>query len=288
VLSPRRNKENGAACAFSVAHRVTIAGRPDLPLRRHSASVRTQAFARLLFFGSYLVFALSIFSMIAAVLSGPGTRLGWWQYSTGVMMLVWSAYAGCAVAFTCVAVLLTARPAYKRNGLPLLAAGALIGFLVAAVPGTWHMLIRDLPRTHDFSTDRKNPPAFKAMLLVRKRARSSVPVNRAISGNRLLATPGGLRPYISESSRRVTYERSLAAARKMEWLIVDANPEEGRIEALATTWFGLKEDLVIRIRPARNGSRVDIRSVSRSRTGDGRTNAARIRSYLKELSRTGA
>jgi uncharacterized protein (DUF1499 family) len=74
--------------------------------------------------------------------------------------------------------------------------------------------------------------------------------------------------------------------RPTEWLA------EGRIEATATTrWFGFKDDVVIRIAPsAGNGSRVDIRSVSRVGLSDVGTNTRRIRAFLKkfaEASKTG-
>jgi uncharacterized protein (DUF1499 family) len=71
----------------------------------------------------------------------------------------------------------------------------------------------------------------------------------------------------------------------MCWKIVDDNPAEGRIEATATTrWFGFKDDVVIRIVPsAGNGSRVDIRSVSRVGLSDVGTNTRRIRAFLNKI-----
>jgi hypothetical protein len=51
----------------------------------------------------------------------------------------------------------------------------------------------------------------------------------------------------------------------MGWAIVDANAAEGRIEATDTTfWFGFKDAIVIHVAPADHGSRLDLRSVSRS------------------------
>jgi uncharacterized protein (DUF1499 family) len=75
-------------------------------------------------------------------------------------------------------------------------------------------------------------------------------------------------------------------ARQTGWKIVDENQAEGRIEATATTrWFGFKDDIVIRIAPsAGNGSRVDIRSVSRVGRSDLGTNARRIRAFLEKFS----
>jgi uncharacterized protein (DUF1499 family) len=71
----------------------------------------------------------------------------------------------------------------------------------------------------------------------------------------------------------------------MGWEIVDSDPERGRIEATATTfWFGFKDDVVVRVRPASEGSRIDVRSVSRVGRSDVGTNAERIEEYLEKLS----
>jgi uncharacterized protein (DUF1499 family) len=66
--------------------------------------------------------------------------------------------------------------------------------------------------------------------------------------------------------------------------MVAADSIAGRIEATATTtWFGFKDDVVIRIEPAEQGSRIDVRSVSRVGRGDVGANAARIRAYVAKL-----
>ena len=49
----------------------------------------------------------------------------------------------------------------------------------------------------------------------------------------------------------------------MGWEIVEANRWR-HIEATDTTfWFGFKDDVVVRVKPADQGSRIDVRSVSR-------------------------
>ena len=84
---------------------------------------------------------------------------------------------------------------------------------------------------------------------------------------------------------RAAFELALDTARRSGWEIVAAVPEENRIEATATTdWFGFKDDIVIRIKPAGTGSRVDMRSVSRVGRSDLGTNARRIRDFLRQLS----
>ena len=66
--------------------------------------------------------------------------------------------------------------------------------------------------------------------------------------------------------------------------LVPLDPARGRIEATATTlWFGFKDDVVVRVRPAPEGSRIDVRSVSRVGRSDVGTNAERIEAYLEKL-----
>jgi len=73
----------------------------------------------------------------------------------------------------------------------------------------------------------------------------------------------------------------------MGWQMVGADRNEGRIEATDTTfWFGFKDDVVIRITPVAQGSRIDVRSVSRVGKSDVGTNARRIENYFKKLEKS--
>ena len=70
----------------------------------------------------------------------------------------------------------------------------------------------------------------------------------------------------------------------MGWQIVDVAPASLRIEATDTTlFFGFKDDIVIRVRPAAQGSIVDVRSLSRIGGSDVGANARRVRAYLARL-----
>ncbi len=93
-----------------------------------------------------------------------------------------------------------------------------------------------------------------------------------------------LRSVDLETAPAQTFERALAAIEAMGWELVDEEAAAGRIEATATTfWFGFEDDVVVRIRPADGGSRVDVRSVSRVGRGDVGANARRIRAYVQHL-----
>ena len=64
--------------------------------------------------------------------------------------------------------------------------------------------------------------------------------------------------------------------------IVAVNAEKGLVEAIETSfWFGFKNDVVVRVTALENGSRIDVRSVSRMGIGDIGTNATRIERFLQ-------
>jgi len=76
---------------------------------------------------------------------------------------------------------------------------------------------------------------------------------------------------------------------KRKWRVVDARPpqagrRDGLIEAVARTpIMGFRDDVVVRVRPAREGARVDIRSASRYGRSDLGANASRIRALIEDI-----
>jgi uncharacterized membrane protein len=105
-----------------------------------------------------------------------------------------------------------------------------------------------------------------------RRARSAPRVND-VSEARLLQSPP-----------REAFARARAAAERMGWEIVAADPAAGRIDAVATTpWFGFKDDVRLQVTPQGGASRIDVRSKSRVGRGDAGTNARRIREFLKRV-----
>jgi uncharacterized protein (DUF1499 family) len=76
----------------------------------------------------------------------------------------------------------------------------------------------------------------------------------------------------------------MEVATALGWEIVAASEDDGRFEATDTTfWFGFKDDVVVRIRPEGDGSRIDLRSVSRVGVGDLGANAARIKRFVQRI-----
>jgi uncharacterized protein (DUF1499 family) len=232
-----------------------------------------------------LGFALAAAAVTAAMGAGAGTRLGWWDFRQGFRILNWAAYFGIAGTALSILGAVVARPGSGRRGFLLAVCGIALGALAFGVPGNWYRIAKRVPMIHDVATDTENPPAFVAVLPLRKDSPNSADYGGPEIAAKQHAAYPDIRPIDVGIPPPKAYEHAIAAARQMGWRIVDGNREEGRIEATATTrWFGFKDDVVIRIAPAAgNGSRLDIRSVSRVGKSDVGANACRIRAFRKKF-----
>jgi uncharacterized protein (DUF1499 family) len=98
-----------------------------------------------------------------------------------------------------------------------------------------------------------------------------------------------IEPLMVSATPLEAYEAALAVITKRKWRIVDVRApqtgrREGRIEAVARTpIMGFRDDIVVRVRAAEDGARVDIRSASRYGLHDFGANASRIRSLSDDI-----
>ncbi|HUP01799.1 MAG TPA: DUF1499 domain-containing protein [Gemmatimonadota bacterium] len=231
-----------------------------------------------------LGFSLAILAVLAAALSGLGTRWGWWDFRAGFGVLQWAVYGSLLAAAVCLLGAILTRPGSGRGGLVLAALGLGIALVTAYVPWQWRRTAETVPPIHDITTDLENPPVFQAILPLR----ADAPNPSEYGGDSIAVQQRegypDLGPLVLEAPPDQAFDRALEAARGMRWEIVAAEPAEGRIEATDTTfWYGFKDDVVVRVTPADGGSRIDVRSVSRVGRSDVGTNAKRIREYLNAL-----
>jgi uncharacterized protein (DUF1499 family) len=226
-----------------------------------------------------LALVVGLAAVAAVLLAGPGSRMGWWSFRTGLtVVLAWAAYSGLGAA-------VLALIALALGGRRGVAAFALVASLAAFLPPfLFRRTAQSVPPIHDITTDTENPPPFVAV--VERRQGASNPVEYGgpdIAAQQRAAYPD-VRPVTLADPPARAYERALEAARARGWEIVAAVPAEGRIEATDTTrWFGFKDDVVVRVKPEGSGSRVDVRSLSRVGRSDVGKNASRIRAYLRAL-----
>jgi uncharacterized protein (DUF1499 family) len=231
-----------------------------------------------------LALGVACAAALLLVLAGMGSRFGWWHFRTGFALLGYGAYGGIGALLLAVWGGILAGRRRQTAGIVLAAVAFAGGLTVAAVPASWRMSARKLPVIHDITTDTVHPPQFVAVLSLRKGAPNPADYGGPEVAEQQKTAYADLRTEVMNLPTDRAFERALTAAKAAGWRIVAAEPQQGRIEAIDTTfWFGFTDDIVIRTVAAGERTLLDIRSVSRVGKSDVGTNARRIRSYLKRL-----
>ena len=225
--------------------------------------------------------ALAVLSALCVALSGPGHRLGFLgtRWALGVFALAGlGGLVAATLAVWAIALALTTRALRSviGSGLALLvalaAAAPLLGMVRAGAA---------VPLIHDITTDTDNPPPFVALWPLRATSENSAAYGGPAVATQQKRGYPDLAPLPLALPPEQAFARVEATARAMGWRIVAMAPAEGRLEASDTTrWFGFTDDIVVRVRPAPNGSRIDVRSASRVGRSDLGVNARRIRAFL--------
>ena len=232
-----------------------------------------------------LVMAVCVAAFVMLIASGPGTRLGLWPWQTGLALVEWAAYTGMAGAVGAVAlIVLLVVPRWRAR--PWVPVVALCYALVAFVPPIILLnQAKSVPPIHDITTDPFDPPAFNALMPVRKQAPNGADYGGPEVAKQQQQAYPDIKSLVLKAEPSVTMQKAIDAARSLGWEVVATDAASGRIEATdTTTWFGFKDDVVVRVRPeASGGSRVDVRSVSRVGKSDVGANAKRVRKFLAKL-----
>jgi uncharacterized protein (DUF1499 family) len=220
---------------------------------------------------------------IAELLAGLGYRWGWWHFRSGIQIMRWSATADLAAVAVTLAAVILAWMYGPRRALAAGAIGLVLALVVAGPPLYYWRTVDRVPRIHDISTDTDNPPRYVAVLPLRKGAENPTDYSAEVAAQQKQAYPD-IAPAMLDLPPAQAFARAERAARAMGWDIVAVAPGDLRIEATDTTLlFGFKDDIVVRVTPSGNGSRVDLRSLSRVGKSDFGVNANRIRKFLRQL-----
>lgn len=243
-------------------------------------------------------FAGFILSLAVGLVAALGTRLGFWTVDFGLHTLFpWCAGIGFLTFVGGVVWILWAMIANDsssaRYGLIGLAGVAIV--LANPVLDFWNS--HGLPPIADVTTDTEHPPQFVS-LLTQRGADASPP---GYDGSKPMTMDGKLSTVamvqhkyygdihtiaILMSPERL-FKRAVAASYAMGWDIIAISPDEGRIEATDTSlFFGITDDIVIRIKPSGMGAKLDIRSKARTEDNSGSRNPQRIRDFFKKLADT--
>ena len=224
---------------------------------------------------------LGLAALGAVALSALGYRQGWWPLARAFAIFEYAVYAAI-LGFLLSAVALYRSASHRRYGQLLLAAvGLLAASLPPAMAAHWQYAGRTTPRVNDISTDTSNPPPFLATP-----TRAAYPAQNAELQQ---ATYPDLAPLELKLSPHDTFAAALAVVRERDWEILAADQDEGRIEAVASSFlYGFKDEVAIRVTRSGTGGRVDLRSRSRIGRNDRGANAKRIRAFMADLARLSA
>ena len=233
---------------------------------------------------SGIAILLAVLALLALGAAPLGWRTGLLPLRVDFELLALAAIAAVAGGVTALIALAVWRGRLGRLRVLLLAAALLLGAGFVLLP--LGIAMRHAPSIHDITTDMADPPAIIGALPARQ-AEHAAPAaygGPATAAQQRAAYPD-IAPVILPLAPAKAFGLALATARGMpRWNITARDPAAGRIEANeASFWFGFVDDIVVRVAAAGDGSRVDIRSVSRQGKGDLGVNAARVRAYIAAL-----
>ena len=245
-----------------------------------------------------LVAVPGIGAAVAGFVAAYGAGWALWDWRAGLAVVEWSFAVALAALVIAVLVIATGRRAGRATRWPLLLLGGLVAAGYAVYLASWWFSAQSLPAIHDISTDLADPPAFTALPL---RADNLDKVPGAGDSDMAGLNPRQRwalihqRAYPDLRSVRIQtppadlYAKAQRLVADRGWEAAGQNPGTGTIEATArATPFAFHDDMVLRIRPIDGGaaSIVDMRGVRREGQHDFGENAARIRTFLADLSGT--
>lgn len=249
-----------------------------------------------------LALALAVFS------AAPGTRLGLWEFPTGLKLILAPAkplvppiaFSGVIYIVAIASVLATIAALRSNRRLAPLSIIATISVAVAAmIPFKMQAEIKANPFIHDITTDISNPPKIVAAADLPRGNPATYDGGELVEGSGDKVTVSMAQqeafPDIKPLTLPVDLAQAVATSKEiitgMDMEILAEGPIDAsagsarRIEAVYTSrGFAFKDDFIVRLTPiAEGGVRVDVRSKSRVGKSDLGDNAARIREFLKKL-----
>lgn len=225
---------------------------------------------------------LGLLAILVPMIGALGTRFEFWSFVVGLLAMPLSlllALVGLALGIVS---LLRLRKAGERLVLP--AHGAGLSLLVSLYLANSMFSGFLMPPIHNVSTDIEDPPQFTHAQTLRGENANPLHYDGAMIGPLQREGYPDVRPLVLDIPKDAMYQRVKMVLQAMRMEVTREDPEQGEIEAVATTfWFGFKDDIIVRLRAADGGTRLDIRSVSRVGVVDIGANAERIVEIIKRV-----
>jgi uncharacterized protein (DUF1499 family) len=140
------------------------------------------------------------------------------------------------------------------------------------------------PAMHDISTDVEDPPAFVDVLALRSWAFNAATYPGGVAASRQREAYPDIVPLVTPHARARVHRAARQVMQDSGWHMAGDSEADGRLEAVAVTpVLRFRDDVVVRLRDAPGGTRVDIRSASRIGRRDFGANARRVRLFVDRL-----
>ncbi len=190
------------------------------------------------------------------------------------------------------------------GGLRQVVSAVLIGLALIAYPTYLGVRAYQLPAIYDVTTDPIDPPQFDAIARLRPRDANPIVYQGLYAAELQRAAYPDIEPEDTTVPPQQAFDVAMKVITKRRWRVVDARPprepgassaadprapqdvpaRDGIIEAVARSLIlGFPEDVVVRIRPTGDGTRIDVRSASRYGRNDLGSNAARVRDLVSDI-----
>lgn len=271
---------------------------------------------------AYFALVVAVLSVVWFMAAALGSKFGLWSWQFGLLTMLaeygpYVAGTGAVVAVLSFVLALVAAPR-KKPFIISVAALLVTGLLLSRLIALMFVVGRigdapPIPPIHDIQTDWADEIVLSDALMDARGAESN-PVlygEDAVFYNPENETFGGrttadiqekaefdpatdkeredkpyntIEPLLIDASPDAVFDQAERLAKARGWKIVTSDKAGGRLEATHTsTWFGFKDDVAIRIRSEGDGTRVDMRSISRVGRSDLGANAKRISLFLTDL-----
>jgi hypothetical protein len=221
----------------------------------------------------------SIVGFLCLPLGALGTRFGVWPYTVGLGVFGLGVLVIAATGLIGLIGVVALRRGRRDSGA--LQTGPFLTIVTGFLLFPHISAATSSPAIHQITTDTQNPPPFAAILQLRGVDSNPLGLSADVIEAQREAYPW-LVTFFAPITADAAYSTAQLVVEDMAFEIVNEDRFNRTIEATATTfWFGFKDDIAIRIKPASGGALVDYRSVSRVGQGDLGTNADRAAEFFR-------
>ena len=226
-----------------------------------------------------IVSLVSLIAFLLVALPGPLYKFGILDLGTAFTGFKFGVFAGIAAL-----VLLGIQVLFKRDTVRLSSAltAVILSAIAIIIPLSMMNTAKSVPPIHDISTDLIDPPEFVAIAPLRADAPNPVEYAGEETAEQQRKAYPELQTLTYTQPKSELVKATEQAVNNLGWEMVNADSNLGIVEATdSTTWFGFKDDVVIRVTDESGERLVDIRSKSRVGGSDLGTKCASMACAIK-------